>query len=603
MNNDFLFSVFVFLAAACIVVPLASRFRLGSVLGYLVAGVLIGPFGFGLIGNAQQIMHFAEFGVVMMLFVIGLELEPAMLWRMRKSIVGLGGAQVVITSVILGLIGIALGFDWKASIAVGMALSLSSTALVLQMLNEKNLMNTHVGETSFSVLLFQDIAVIPILIIIPLLAMEGAVGVPDSNDLLAGMSGWVHALVVALVIGAVVFMGRFLSRHLFYFIAKTRLREIFTATSLMLVVGITLLMQMVGVSPALGAFVAGLVLANSQYKHTLESDIEPFKGLLLGLFFISVGMGMNFDLFAAQPFSLLGALVVLIAVKAAILFCLGRWFNIIPVHNIGFALALSQGGEFAFVLFQFAGTLGVIASEQVAFLTLLVAFSIASTPLLMLLYSRYITPRFMSVLPQKQFDVIDERNPVILAGFGRFGQIIGRFIGGQGVKVTVLESDSDQIELLRKFGYKGYFGDASRLDLLHSAGAAHAKILVVAVDSAEVCLEIVALAKEHFPHLKIFARARNRSHAHELHKAGVDYFKRETFDSSLAMAQEVMVALGHKESDMQYKALRFKHHDESTLRKSFDFMDNEPELISFARQARGELERILREDFASNDEK
>jgi Kef-type K+ transport system membrane component KefB len=471
------------------------------------------------------------------------------------------------------------------------------------MLNEKNLMNTHVGETSFSVLLFQDIAVIPILILIPLLAMDGSVGAVESNDMLAGMPGWMHALVVALVIGAVVAMGRFLSRYLFHFIAKTNLREIFTATSLMLVVGITLLMQMVGVSPALGAFVAGLVLANSQYKHTLETDIEPFKGLLLGLFFISVGMGMNFTLFAAKPFELLGALSVLLAVKAAILFALGRWFKIMPMHNIGFALALSQGGEFAFVLFQFAGALNIIGSEQAAFLTLLVAFSIASTPILMFFYSRYVTPRFMSLLPEKQFDVIDEKNPVILAGYGRFGQIIARFISGQGIKCTVLENNPDQIELLRKFGSKGFFGDASRLDLLHSAGAQQAKILVVAVDDADVCLKIVMLAKENFPHLKIFARARNRRHAYELTKAGVYYFKREMFDSSLTMAKEIMVTLGHKESDMNYKALRFLHHDETTLRKSFQFFDNEPELISFARQASGELERILREDIASSDEK
>ncbi len=603
MNNDFLFSVFVFLAAACIVVPLASRVRMGSVLGYLAAGVLVGPYGFRLIGNAEQVMHFAEFGVVMMLFVIGLELEPVMLWRMRKSIVGLGGLQVAVTSVAFAAVGTALGFSWQVSLVVGMALSLSSTALVLQMLNEKNLMNTHVGETSFSVLLFQDIAVIPILVIIPLLAVEGQVPVASSHDMFSGMSGWAHALLVALVIGMVVALGRYFSRYLFHFIAKTNLREIFTATSLMLVVGITLLMQLVGVSPALGAFVAGLVLANSQYKHTLETDIEPFKGLLLGLFFISVGMGMNFTLFAQQPVTLMAALAIVIAVKAMILFTLGRWFKIGAMHNIGFAFALSQGGEFAFVLFQFSGALNILSAQQVAFLTLLVALSIVSTPILMFFYSRYITPRFMSLLPDHAYDVIEEKNPIILAGFGRFGQIIGRFIGGQGIKLTVLENNPDQIEMLRKFGFKGYFGDASRLDLLHSAGAAQARILVVAVDDADVCLKIVTLARENFPHLKIFARARNRRHAYELHKAGVDYFKRETFDSSLAMAQEIMVTLGFRESDMNYKASRFLRHDESVLRKSFEFFDSEPDLISFARQSRGELERILQEDSVSNDEK
>ncbi len=591
-----LFNIFIFLTAACVVAPLASRFKLGSVLGYLAAGIVIGPFGLGLIGDAEKIMHFAEFGVVMMLFLIGLELEPALLWRLRKSILGLGGLQVLLTSSAFTLIGLGLGFSWQMSLAAGMALSLSSTALVLQMLKETNLMNTAMGETSFSVLLFQDIAVIPILVIMPLLVLHGEPAAPIHAGLIAARPGWVQAMIVALVIAAMIAAGRYLSPYLFLAVARTHLREVFTALSLALVLGITLLMQMVGVSPALGTFIAGVVLANSEYRHTLQSDIEPFKGLLLGLFFISVGMGMDFGLFTESPLRLLSAVFSLMTIKVLILFALGRLFGLNALHNSGFAIALAQGGEFAFVLFQFAGGLAILPEAQAKFLTLVVATSIAVTPLLMLFYNRVIVPGFMSVLPEHRYDSVDEENPIIVAGFGRFGQVIGRFLSAQGIKTTVLEKDPDQIELLRKFGFKGYFGDATRLDLLNSAGAAIAKHLIVAVDDPETSLEIVRLAKTEFPHLKVFARARNRRHAYELSKAGVFYYKREVFDSSLEMAQQIMVSLGKNESDIHFKAMKFKQHDEAALMKSFDFFDNEPELVNFSRTQRSELERILQSD-------
>jgi monovalent cation:proton antiporter-2 (CPA2) family protein len=597
-NN--LFTVFVFLAAACLVVPLASRFKLGSVLGYLAAGIIIGPFGLSLIGDAEKIMHFAEFGVVMMLFLIGLELEPALLWRLRKSILGLGGLQVVLTSTAFTLIGLTLGYSWQMSLTAGMALSLSSTALVLQMLQESNLMNTSMGETSFSVLLFQDIAVIPILVIMPLLAIHGVQDQKIHASLISTLPGWSQALIVACVIAAVIAAGRYLSYYLFRAVARTRLREVFTALSLAIVVGITLLMQLVGVSPALGTFVAGVVLANSEYRHILETDIEPFKGLLLGLFFISVGMGMNFYLFAESPLRLVLAVIALMTTKALILFMLSRFFGLNTLHNTGFALALAQGGEFAFVLFKFAGTLNILPQTQEKFLTLVVATSIAVTPLLIALYNRLIVPKFLSVLPERSFDRIEEAYPVILVGFGRFGQVIGRFLNAQGIKTTVLEKDPDQIELLRKFGFKGYFGDASRLDLLHSAGAAKAKLLVVAVDDPEACLEIVRLAKEEFSHLKVFARAHNRRHAYELSKAGVNYYKREVFDSSLEMAQQIMVSLDKDEFDMHSKAIKFKEHDEAALKASFAFFDNEPELVNFMRTQRAELERILQSDVSGD---
>lgn len=594
MNNPFLFSAFVFLIAACIVVPLTSRFKLGSVLGYLAAGILIGPFGIGLIRNAQEIMHFAEFGVVMMLFLIGLELEPAKLWRLRHSIVLLGGLQVLLSTLAFTLLGIALGFEWDASLACGMALSLSSTALVLQILQEKGLLKTDLGQFSFSVLLFQDIAVIPILIILPLLADEET---QPTHMAQATHFGWEHTVLIAGVIALVFLVGRYFSHYFFRFIAKSNLREIFTATSLALVVGITLLMEYLGVSPALGAFVAGVVLANSEYKHTLETDIEPFKGLLLGLFFISVGMSMDFKLFAQQPEKLLIAVILLMAIKAGLLFILGRIFKLKKTYNLGFALALCQGGEFAFVLFQYAEGLNVIEPEQYAFLNLAVAFSMAMTPILMMAYNFYLNKLRTKPKAKPIYDQIEEQDQqVIIAGYGRFGQIIGRFLDAQGIKLTVLEKDPDQIELLRRFGSKVYFGDATRLDLLKSAGAEKAKLLIVTLSDPKQVVKLVRLAKQHFPHLKVFARARNRRHVYELHKAGADYYRREFFDSSLTMAQEAMRVFGYRAFDMRHKAKKFMRHDEETLQASFEFFEHDREMARFVRHATQELERILQSD-------
>jgi monovalent cation:proton antiporter-2 (CPA2) family protein len=594
MGQNLLFNVFIFLAAASVMVPIASRFKLGSVIGYLLVGILIGPFGFKLIGNAEQIMHFAEFGVVMMLFLIGLELEPINLWKLRKLIVGLGGLQVIVTTALLTGIGILMGYDWRACFAISMALTLSSTALVLQMLQEKNLLKTTEGETSFAVLLFQDIAVIPILIIIPLLNPHGTMAITlQESSFITQLPKWMHAILITGVIGAVILAGHYLSRHFFLIIARTQLREVFTAFSLALVVGITLLMEYIGVSPALGAFIAGVVLANSQYKHTVEADIQPFKGLLLGLFFISVGMGMNFTLFSQNMLLIIAAVLGLISIKALILSLLGRAFELTKIQTIGFALALSQSGEFAFVLFRYATETKVIPSSAGGFFTLVVALSMLATPFLMLLYHRFVVPKFMSIIPPRDYDPINEKNGIILAGYGRFGQIIGRLLNGEQIKVTVLEKNPEQIELLRKFGYKGYFGDANRLDLLKSAGAEHAKLLIVAVGNANTNLEIVKLAKQEFPHLKIFVRARNRSHAYELHKAGVDYFRRELFDSSLTMTKEILKFLGYKPEDIEKKAQAFQQHDEATLYKSFEFFEEEVDFINFSRQARGELERIL----------
>lgn len=602
MDSHALFEVFVFLAAACVAVPLTSRFKLGSVLGYLVAGVLIGPYAFGLIGNPEEIMHFAEFGVVMMLFLIGLELAPAKLWRMRKTILGLGGLQVVLTLIAITALGRLAGYDWSSSIAVGMALSLSSTALVLQMLQEKKLLNTKVGETSFSVLLFQDIAVIPMLILMPLLAGTSAVDptMAESEPWVRSLAGWEHALLVAAVIGGVVLAGNVLARPIFRIIARTNLREVFTATSLALVVGITLLMLQVGVSPALGAFIAGVVLANSEYRHTLEANIEPFKGLLLGLFFISVGMGADFGLLAEKPIRLIAAVLALASIKILIIYGLTKLFKHPSAPAIGATLALAQGGEFAFVLFQYADSLSILKKSQMDFLTMVVALSMAFSPVLMLFYTYVVVPRANKPAGDVDYDTVTEKSPVILAGYGRFGQIVGRYLTANGIAVTVLEKSPDQIEMLRKFGHKGFFGDASRLDLLRSAGVEEAKMLIVAVDDPDACLDIARMAREHFPDLTIYSRARNRRHAYELHKAGVSYFRRETFDSALNMAQKAAIELGFDEEKAARRAEKFRQHDEEALEKSYEFFEEERTMASFSRQASGELERILKEDEAED---
>ena len=601
MDIHLLLNVFVFLLAGCVVVPLAQRFKLGSVLGYLIAGIIIGPFALGLIGEAEKVMHFAEFGVVMMMFLIGMELEPAILWRLRKQIVGLGGLQVTLTALALMATGLLLGHSWQASLAVGMALALSSTALVMQMLREKNLTHSVVGETSFAILLFQDIAVIPILIIIPLLASSLNIGVLPLNgehttSLIAHWPAWLQPIAVVAVIAAVILSGKYLSRYVFGTIARANLREVFTAASLALVIGVTILMELVGVSPALGAFIAGVVLANSEYRRTIETDIEPFKGLLLGLFFISVGMGMDFTVLMAHPVGLIAAVVCVMVIKGLLLFGLGRVFRLDTAPGLGLAFGLSQGGEFAFVLLQLIGGLRIIDPDIQKFLVLLVALSIALTPILIFLYGKYIQPMFMSQLPARDYDEIDEHNGVIIAGFGRFGQIVGRFMVSQGVQVTVLEKSPEQVELLRKFGSKAYFGDATRLDLLRSAGAEEARMLVVAVDDADSAVEIVKLSKEHFPKLKIFARARNRRHAFDLDRAGADYYHRELLDSSLTMARDAMVALGYPKADIERKAKKFRSHDIETLKRSFEFFESEPEMINFAKLSREELEGILRED-------
>ncbi|MGB3613491.1 MAG: monovalent cation:proton antiporter-2 (CPA2) family protein, partial [Elainellaceae cyanobacterium] len=523
-SDSFFFQAFIYLLAAVLSVPVAKRLGLGSVLGYLIAGVIIGPFVLGLVGGGQQedVMHFAEFGVVLMLFIIGLELQPSLLWRMRGPILGLGGLQVALTTGAIAGAALLFGLAWPMALAVGMIFALSSTAIVLQTLEEKGMLKTEAGQSAFSVLLFQDIAVIPMLALLPLLAPTEAQAAQGSIILVAAQEGasrpgWQQTLLVMGVVGGIIVAGRFLMRPVFRFIADTRLREIFTATALLLVIGITLLMQLVGLSPALGTFVAGVVLAENEYRHELETNIEPFKGLLLGLFFISVGASINFNILFQQPLLILGLVAGLMAIKAVILFVLGRGFRLTPSSNALFALALAQGGEFGFVLFSFAEQNRVLPANITAPLVVVVALSMALTPLVLIVNERVIQPRFRAPRVEKEADTIDDgETPVIIAGFGRFGQIVGRLLIANGFEATVLDHDASHIELLRRFGHKVFYGDSSRVDLLHAAGAEHAKLFVVAIDDPDRALKTVDLVQKHFPHLTILARASDRRHAYAL---------------------------------------------------------------------------------------
>lgn len=604
-GSAFLFQAFVYLAAAVISVPIAKRFGFGSVLGYLLAGIIIGPYGLELIGQkGQDVMHFAEFGVVMMLFLIGLELQPSLLWRMRKSIIGLGGLQVVLTAGMITIVCQFLGIKFKPSLAIGMVLSLSSTAIVLQTLKEKGLIKTDAGQNSFSVLLFQDIAVIPMLAVMPLLAVTGIGGsqnpsTPHHGSIwVEGLPGWAQAISVVVVIAVIIFGGNFLVRPFFRMIAKTRLQELFTAGSLLLIIGIALLMLNVGLSPALGTFLAGVVLANCEYRHELEGNIEPFKGLLLGLFFIAVGSSINFNLILSNPGSIGLIVVGLICVKLVVLFILGRVFNMGLDQNILFAFALAQSGEFAFVLFSFAVQNNVISEALANPLIGAVAISMAMTPLLLLINEKVFQPRFgTKEMEDKEADSIDETNPVIIAGFGNFGSIIGRMLRANGVDMTVLDVDSDNVDLLRKLGLKVFYGNAARHDLLLSAGAETAKILVLAMKDHEVVLDIVTMVKKHFPHLRIFARATGRTPAYELLDAGVNHVYRDTLDTSLRTGIDILRSLGFRSYQAHRTTNTFREHDEESIEELRHLRHDRKTYINKARERIEDLEQLLLSEF------
>jgi monovalent cation:proton antiporter-2 (CPA2) family protein len=603
-GEGFFYQAFIYLGAAVVSVPIAKRLGLGSVLGYLIAGMVIGPFGVGLVGEeGQDVLHFAEFGVVMMLFLIGLELQPALLWRLRGSILGLGGLQVGVTAAAVTGFGVGLGLDWRPALAIGLTLALSSTAIVLQTLQEKDLTKTAGGKGAFSVLLFQDIAVIPILAILPLLAAgHGATAAAHAagdhgSTWVEGLPGWAAALAVAAAMAAIVVGGRFLMRPIFRFIARAHVPEIFTAAALLLVIGIALLMSEVGLSPALGTFLAGVVLATSEYRHELEGDIAPFKALLLGLFFIAVGASIDFNQVAANPRLVVGVVVGLIVIKLLILLVLGGVFRLSFDQNLLFAFSLAQGGEFAFVLFSFATQQGVLGLELTTPLVAAVALTMALTPLLMLVNERLIQPRFGTrERVEREPDDMDEANPVIIAGYGRFGTIIGRLLRANGIEVTVLDLDSDHVEMLRGFGQKVFYGDASRLDLLRAAGAETARVLVVAVDDTERILEITETARKHFPQLEVLVRAVGRTHAYELIEDGVDRVYRESLDSSIRLGVDVMRLLGVPAHEALRRGRMFRRHDERALRELAGSRSDRKQYVLGVRQQTEELERLMRSD-------
>jgi len=555
MTSYFL-QAFIYLAAAVIAVPIAKRLGLGSVLGYLIAGVVIGPI-IGLVGEeTTTIQHFAEFGVVMMLFLVGLELEPKMLWSMRNRLLGLGGLQVGGTAA--AVMAIALYFEqpWTIALAIGLIFALSSTAIVLQTFNEKGLTKTEGGQNAFSVLLFQDIAVIPMLAFIPLLALPDLVAKAQSAvttaadhheelSLVVGLPGWAYGLVIVASITGLVIGGHYLSRPLFRFVASSGLREIFTATALMLVVGIAALMSLVGLSPALGTFLAGVVLANSEFRHELESNIDPFKGLLLGLFFITVGAGINFSILFDDYALIIGLTIGVMLLKALVLFALAFIFRIKNSDRWLFTLSLAQAGEFGFVLLSFTVQNHVIPQEIAQTLSLVVALSMFLTPALFILFDKVILPRFEQQSNEQEADTIDEKGTVIIAGIGRFGQIVNRLLVANGIKTVVLDQQAAQVDVVRQINTKAYFGDASRPDLLHTAGIEEAAMLVIAIDNRDTSVELTKYVKHSYPQVKVLARAFDRGHGYLLRQAGADVVELETYHSALELGAHAMRQLDY----------------------------------------------------------
>lgn len=569
MGDNFLMHAVVYLAAAVVCVPVAKRLGMGSVLGYLLAGILIGPFVFGFIGReGEDIMHFAEFGVVMMLFLIGLELEPAKFWKMRQMIAGVGASQVLGTAVLLFAAFKMLNFSWQASLAIALAMAMSSTAIVLQSLKEKGLMESPVGRYSFGVLLFQDISVIPILAILPLLAVTGTTASEGHGSWIDSQPGWIKTLAVFTAVGVVVGAGRFLVVPLLRLVAKTRLRELFTASSLLLVVAIALLMQQVGLSPALGTFLAGVVLANSEFKHELESDLEPFKGLLLGLFFLAVGASINFHLVGDQPVRVIGYVLGAILVKAVVVFAIGRRLKLSADQNLLFAISLSQIGEFAFVLFSFIFQLNILDRPTTDLLMAVTALSMTLTPILLLVYEKWIRPSLRPMKsPLPEPDRIEKKHRVILAGFSEFGATIGRFLRANGVHATILDNDPDRVDLLRKMGFKVYYGDATRLDLLESAGIESATLFVSAINSPETNIELVKTLKHHYPSLPVMVRARHRYDAYDLMDLGADQVYREGLESSIRMGVDVLKRMGERSYSAYRAGQNFIRYDEAAMKK------------------------------------
>jgi glutathione-regulated potassium-efflux system ancillary protein KefC len=589
--SNWLILTLVYLAAAVIAVPLARFAGLGSIIGYLVAGIAIGPYGLNLVSDPQSMLHFAEFGVVLMLFLVGLELEPRRLWALRRPIFGWGSLQLFGSAALLFAVAVACGVAWRLALVAALGLAMSSTAIGLAVLNERNLSSTTAGQGVLSVALLQDIAAIPILALVPLLG-SGAAHESGALD------SWIEAARALAVIAAIVFGGRLLLRPMLRWIARSKTPEIFTAAALLLVVAIAALMQSVGLSMALGAFLAGVLLAESEYRRELETDLEPFKGLLLGLFFIAVGMGIDFQVVLRHPGLIVGLVIAFLSLKALVLWTMARTMPIPLAERSVFVVLLTQGGEFGFVVFQAATQGRVIDGEAASLLVAVVALSMLLTPLLLLASDRWWAAHLLAHRQETTEHRIEapQSAPVIIAGFGRYGQIVGRLLFANGMSATVLDHDAEQVEATRRFGWQTYYGDATRLDLLRVAGAAQAKVLVVAIDDVDQNLALVDLARQHFPQLTIVARARDAPHWTKLHQRGVQFIERETLDSALMSGRSVLELLGIEPHRARTLAQRFRRHSIEQLVAMAPHLGDEKRLISLSKAGRQQLEQLLAQE-------
>ena len=593
-----LVQIAIFLIAAIIAVPLSRKLGLGAVLGYLGAGMIIGPWGLKLIDNVEAMLHISEFGVILLLFIIGLELQPSRLWVLRRQVFGLGSAQVVITGLVLGGIALVLGFTWQAALVAGLGLAMSSTAFVLQTLAEKKQLTARHGRESFAILLFQDLAVIPLLAVLPFLASSlGAAPIATQAQ-----GGWLHAVKAVAIIGALIVSSRFLLRPLFRLVATLGAREIFTATALFIVVGVTLLMDVAGLTASLGAFLAGMLLADSEYRHELEADIEPFKGLLMGLFFISVGMSANLGLLLDQPLIIAAIVAGLVLIKFTVLYAIGRAAGTAAPSARKLGLALAQGGEFAFVLFGAAAGAGLFAANVSQLLVVAVTVSMLIAPFLFMLEDKVLAPALDQAVA-REFDTIEApQGHVAIAGYGRVGQIVARVLSLKSIPFVALEKDADQVDTVRRFGGKLYFGDATRIELLRAANVGGARLFVLAIDDPEESMKCARLVRHHFPDLPIIARARNRNHAHQLAEIGITRYYRETWYASLEMALQSLLQLRMPPSEAAIAIAKFRDHDVALLRHQHAIYQDESKLIQSTREASEELLTLYEADREEDDD-